>query len=59
MRIGISTSVIQRGQTGIAQHVFALLRAMIPHTAEHQFVLFVMEQDLPLFDFIKWPAGAR
>ena len=38
MRIGISTSVIQRGRTGIAQHVFALLRAMIPHTAQHQFV---------------------
>jgi glycosyltransferase involved in cell wall biosynthesis len=53
MRIGISTSVIQRGKTGIAQHVFALLRAMIPHTAQHEFVLFVMEQDLPLFDFIK------
>ena len=25
MNIGISTSVIQRGKTGIAQHVFALL----------------------------------
>ena len=29
MNIGISTSVIQRGQTGIAQYVFALLRALL------------------------------
>lgn len=51
MRIGISTSVIQRGQTGIAQYVFALLRAFVPQAADAQFVLFVLEQDLPLFEF--------
>jgi glycosyltransferase involved in cell wall biosynthesis len=51
MRIGISTSVIQRGQTGIAQYLFALLRAFLPYANENQFVLFVLEQDLPLFDF--------
>lgn len=53
MRIGISTSVIQRGRTGIAQHLFALLRALLSHAAEHRFVLFVLEEDLPLFDFAK------
>jgi glycosyltransferase involved in cell wall biosynthesis len=53
MRIGISTSVIQRGKTGIAQYVFALLRAFLPHTTEHHFVLFVLQEDLPLFDFAK------
>jgi glycosyltransferase involved in cell wall biosynthesis len=53
MRIGISTSVIQRGQTGIAQYVFALLRALLPYSAENQFVLFVLEEDLPLFDFVR------
>jgi glycosyltransferase involved in cell wall biosynthesis len=53
MRIGISTSVIQRGQTGIAQYLFALLRAFLPYSSENQFVLFVLEQDLPLFDFAK------
>ena len=53
MRIGISTSVIQRGQTGIAQYLFALLRAFLPYSSENQFVLFVLEQDLPLFDFVK------
>src|ERR1700755_2105375 len=53
MRIGISTSVIQRGQTGIAQYLFALLRAFLPYADENQFVLFVLEEDLPLFDFTK------
>lgn len=53
MRIGISTSVIQRGRTGIAQYLFALLRANVPLTREHQFVLFVLEDDLPLFDFVR------
>jgi len=52
MRIGISTSVIQRGKTGIAQHLFALLPAMLLHSGHHQFVLFVMEEDLSLFDFV-------
>ena len=52
MRIGISTSVIQRGRTGIAQYVFNLLREFLPYSSEHQFVLFTLEEDLPLFDFL-------
>jgi glycosyltransferase involved in cell wall biosynthesis len=52
MRIGLSTSVIQRGRTGVAEYVFELVRAFVPHT-EHTFVLFVLEQDLPLFAFAK------
>jgi len=51
MRIGVSTSVIQRGRTGIAQYLFALLRAFIRCGREHQFVLFVLEEDLSLFEF--------
>jgi glycosyltransferase involved in cell wall biosynthesis len=55
MRIGISTTVIQRGQTGVAQYVFGLLRGLVSsgHTAKHEFTLFVLEQDLPLFDFLE------
>src|SRR5262249_37902983 len=53
MRIGISTSVIQRGKTGIAQYLFALLRAFLPYASENQFALFVLEEDLPLFDFVR------
>ena len=51
MRIGLTTSVIQRGRTGIAQWVFAMVRALQPFAADHDFVLFVLEEDLPLFDF--------
>jgi glycosyltransferase involved in cell wall biosynthesis len=45
--------MIQRGKSGVAQYVFALLRAMLPHTQVHDFSLFVLEEDLPLFDFVK------
>lgn len=51
MRIGISTSVIQRGRSGVAQYVFALLRAMLNHSDRHHFTLFVLEEDRPLFAF--------
>jgi glycosyltransferase involved in cell wall biosynthesis len=51
MRIGISTSVIQRGKTGVAQYVLALLRACRPYTSQHQWTIFVLEEDLPLFKF--------
>ncbi len=53
MHIGLSTSVIQRGQTGIAQYVFALVRALLPFSEQHRFTLFVLEEDLPLFEFAK------
>ncbi len=53
MRIGISTSVIQRGRTGIAQYLFALTRALLAHAERHQFVLFVLEEDLELFQFAR------
>ena len=51
MKIALSTSVIQRGKTGVAQYVFALTRALLPHAAEHEFHLLVLEEDLPLFAF--------
>ena len=49
MNIGISTSVIQRGQTGIAQYVFALLHALLASPGGHHFTAFVLKHDLPLF----------
>lgn len=52
MRIGISTSVIQRGKTGIAQYLFALLRGLLPQLGEHHLTLFVLTEDLPLFEFL-------
>src|SRR4051812_2816243 len=53
MRIGLSTSVIQRGKTGVAQYVFALLRALKNSSSKHQFTLFVLEEDLALFEFVR------
>jgi glycosyltransferase involved in cell wall biosynthesis len=53
MRIGISTSVIQRGRTGIGQYLFALLRAYLPRMERHSITLFVLEEDLPLFQFVE------
>jgi glycosyltransferase involved in cell wall biosynthesis len=53
LHIGISTLMIQRGQTGVAQYVFGLVRAMLPRCEEdrHKLTLLVLEDDLPLFDF--------
>src|SRR5687768_16636491 len=53
MKIGISTSVIQRGKTGIAHHLFSLLNEIRHVGSKHEFVLFVLEEDLPLFDFLE------
>ncbi|HEX4646315.1 MAG TPA: glycosyltransferase family 1 protein [Verrucomicrobiae bacterium] len=53
MKIGLSTSVIQRGRTGIAEYVFSLVREFEAHTGTRRFVLFVLEEDLPLFEFAK------
>lgn len=56
MNIGISTSVIQRGQTGVAQYVFALVRALLARAEGHKFTIFALEQDLPLFAFAQGQA---
>lgn len=53
MNIVLSTSVIQRGQTGIAQYTLALVRALLPHAATHRFHLLVLRDDLPRFDFAR------
>lgn len=51
LRIGITTSIIQRGKTGIAQYVFALVRSLMEFADDHEFALFVLEEDVPLFAF--------
>lgn len=51
MRIGISTSVIQRARTGVGQYVLALVKALMPYASRHEFTLFVLEEDRPLFAF--------
>jgi glycosyltransferase involved in cell wall biosynthesis len=53
MKIGISTSVIQAGKSGIAEYVLSLVRTFRAHAGDHQFVLFVLEKDLPRFEFAR------
>lgn len=51
MRVAISTSVIQRGKSGVGQYVLALVRALLDKEGPHRLVLFVLEEDIPLFAF--------
>jgi glycosyltransferase involved in cell wall biosynthesis len=53
MNAGLSTSVIQRGQSGVAQYVFALVAAIARHPARPDLTLFVLEDDVRLFDFAR------
>ena len=53
MKIGITTSVIQRGKTGIAQYLFGLVRAMNQCARGHELSLFVLEEDIPLFGHLR------
>lgn len=53
MRIGLSTSVIQRGRSGVGQYVLELVRALCAAPGGHEFTLFVLEEDEPLFEFAR------
>lgn len=44
--------MIQRGKTGIAHYLFSLLAELKPYAEEHNFTLFVLEEDRPLFEFL-------
>jgi glycosyltransferase involved in cell wall biosynthesis len=53
MRIGVSTLMMQRGKTGVAQYLFGLLQAIEGLGTGHQFTLFVLEEDLSLFNSLR------
>ncbi|WP_395747680.1 glycosyltransferase family 4 protein [Prosthecobacter sp.] len=53
MNIALSTSVIQRGKTGVAQYVLALTRALMPYTDVVKFHILALAQDIPLFEFAR------
>jgi glycosyltransferase involved in cell wall biosynthesis len=44
---------MQRGRSGVGQYVLALSRALLAFADLHEFTLLVLEEDLPLFDFVK------
>ena len=51
MKIALSTGMIQRGKTGVAQYVFALGKALLEAGGGHEISFLVLEEDLPLFAF--------
>lgn len=51
MKIGLSTSVIQGGRSGVGQYVLSLVRALLQSPMKHELTLFVLKNDLPLFAF--------
>lgn len=53
MRIGLSTSVMQRGRSGVGQYVLALVRALLPFADRHDFTLFALREDVPRFEFAR------
>jgi len=53
MNVALSTSVMQRGKSGVGQYVLALTRALLDHVNEINFSLLVLEEDIPLFDFAR------
>lgn len=53
MNLGVSTTMIQRGRSGVGQYVLALVRAWIESTEHLRLRLYVLEEDLPLFDFAR------
>ena len=57
MNVGLSTTMIQRGKSGVAQYVFALVRALLAESPADRLHLFVLEDDLPLFDFAREAAA--
>jgi len=42
---------MQRGRSGVGQYVLSLVRALLPQASRHEFTLFVLEEDRPLFAF--------
>ncbi len=52
IKVGLTTSVIQRGKTGIAQWLFALTKELL-QSKDIELTLFVLEDDLELFDYAK------
>ena len=50
LKAGLTTTMIQGGRSGVAQYVFSLVRELL-RAGRVDLTLFVLENDLPLFDF--------
>ena len=56
MRIGLSTSLVQRGRSGVGQYVVNLLAALLRESPRDEFVIFTLEGDAELFRFMRGSA---
>lgn len=50
MKVGLTATMIQGGRSGVAQYVFSLVKELIT-TGEMDLHVFVLEDEIPLFDF--------
>lgn len=52
MKAGLTATMVQGGRSGVAQYVFSLVRELI-RQGKVDLSVFVLENELPLFDFAK------
>jgi len=52
MKVGLTATMVQGGRSGVAQYVFSLARELI-RDGQVDLSVFVLEHELPLFDFAK------
>lgn len=52
MRAGLTATMIQGGRSGVAQYVLSLVRELV-RAGQVDLSVFVLEHELPLFDFAK------
>lgn len=52
MKVGLTATMIQGGRSGVAQYVFSLVKELIA-AGEMDLHVFVLEDEIPLFDFAK------
>ncbi|MES2705559.1 MAG: glycosyltransferase family 1 protein [Verrucomicrobiota bacterium] len=50
IKAGLTTTMIQGGKSGVGQYVFSLVRELLK-TGRVDLTLFVLERDIPLFNF--------
>lgn len=53
MKIGISATLVHRGRSAVGRYLVPLVAALLRHVPEHQYLLYVLEDDLPLFAFAR------
>jgi glycosyltransferase involved in cell wall biosynthesis len=53
MKVGLSTGMIQGGRSGVAQYVFALLKALLAREDCPELIVFALDSETSLFEFAK------